>query len=136
MGRSLVGTPVEDKTRLSELILDEYDPRYCRLPIELTAGTYEIGEVAVNATIGDSANGAGPSTSDAIILENVTVPATETWEVPALVRGPAILNLDAVVRSSDTESDADLITRLGDLTTRGVVFVREPSFNEETDRGA
>jgi hypothetical protein len=131
--RPLVGDPISDKKRLDELILEEWDPRYSRTAVELTAGTYEIGEVLVNKTVGDSVVGAQPSFSDSICIENITVPASETWEVAALVRGPALLNLDAVKRASDNESDSALITRLADLLAQGVRFVREPVYSTVTD---
>ena len=131
----LVGTPVIDKKRIDDLILWECEQRYTRTTITLPAGTYEIGEVATNETVGAHAIGAQPSFSDVLIIENITVPSGENWEVNALVRGPALLDFDEVVRVTD-ETDAALRTRLADLLAQGVRFVRQPVYTEESDRSA
>lgn len=136
MPRTLVGEPIVDKSRIDDLILWEVEPRYCRHSVTLPAGTYQIGEVLLNETVGASAVGAQPTFSDVICLENVTVPASENWEVPALVRGPALLNMDAVIRSGPSETDGQLRTRLADLLAQGVRFVREPVYHETADRDA
>lgn len=134
--RSLIGTPVTDKKRIDDLILKEFDPRYNRTTVQLTAGTYEIGQVLVDKTVGTEAQYAQPTFSDVLCCENVTVPSGETWDVAVLARGPALVNFDAVKRSSDSETDSQLRTRLADLLSQGVRFVREPVHQEESDRTA
>lgn len=133
MPRSLIGTPVTDKKHIHDLVLREWEPRYSRGSYALAAGTYEIGEVIVDATAGASAVGASPTEGDVLCLENVTVPDGETWEVPCLARGPALVNLDEVVRASDAETDDQLIIRLADLIAQGVRFVREPVVQSTSD---
>lgn len=134
MPRPLVGTALTSKKSVHDLILWEIEKRYTRHAISLAAGTYEIGEVITNATLAPEAGLAGqsPGISDVLCLENITVATGDTVSVKALVRGPALVNFDEVVRTPG-ESDADLATRLGDLTTRGVRFVRETAIQTETD---
>lgn len=130
----LVGTAQTSKKRLSDLILWELEQRYTRTAVDLPAGTYEIGEVLLNESQATgSAHGAQPSFSDVLCLENVTVPTGETREVAVLARGPALVNLDEVVRATENETDADLITRLADLLAQGVRFVREPAVQSTPD---
>ena len=137
MARTLVGTPVVSKTTVDDLILWELERRFTRHSIDLDAGTYVIGEVIVDAMndIADDAVGKGPAFTDALILENIVVPYGETISVPCLCRGPALVNLDAVVRTTN-ETDDNLKTRLGDLIGQGVRFVREPVNRTETDQAA
>jgi hypothetical protein len=123
----LVGAAITDKKKLSDLILWEPEPRYSRCAIDLGEGTYEIGDVFTDespATASSAAN-LQPTFTDVICLENITIPAGETREVAVFVRGPALLNMDAVTRTSDAESDSSLKTRLADLAAQGIRFVRE-----------
>lgn len=127
---SLVGTPLTSKKKIDDLVLWEVEQRYTRTSVEVTGGDGNtellIGSVITNATTSISADpGYQPSFSDVLCLENVTVEYGEVREVIALVRGPALVNLDEVVRTTN-ESDADLKTRLADLIAQGVRFVREP----------
>lgn len=124
----LVGAAVESPARLSDLILWECDPRYTRTCVGLSAGTYVIGEILANESPSTvSAHGGQDTFSDVLCLENIVIPNGETREVAALVRGPALANLDAVKRVSDEETDAEVITRLADLIAQGVRFVHEPA---------
>lgn len=143
MSRLLVGEPVVDKKHVDELILRDYgiDRTYTCHPIKFAAGTYVIGEVIVDADddIGDSAIGAAPDFTDAICLENIVVPEGQTIEVPCLCRGPALVNLDAVVRETVSEAEEDdetLIARLADLISQGIRFTREPVLKTVGDRNA
>ena len=128
--------PVQDEGRVEDLILWEVEPRYCRTAVGLPAGDYEIGEVLLNETASTiSGHGAQASFSDVLCIENIVIPNGETREVAALVRGPALVNLDAVVRATAEETDADLITRLADLIAQGVRFVREPAIQSTPSLG-
>ncbi len=127
MPRPLAGTPVVDKKKVHDLVLWEIEKRYTRTAVKLTTGEYEIGEILVNPAAADEVVGSQPTFSDAICLENITIEAGDgEVSVPVLVRGPALLNLDEIVRADDDETDAELITRLLDLRNQGVRFVREP----------
>lgn len=130
----LVGTAVTDKKTLGELLLKEWDERYCREAVDLPAGDYEIGDVILNETVSaGSSHGLSPTFSDVICLQNIVIPDGETREVAVLARGPALVNMDAVTRANDSESDADLRTRLADLKNQGVRFVREPAVQSTPD---
>lgn len=128
MPPALVGSPVVKGKTVDDLILAEYDQRYCRTAIHLPAGTYVIGQVVVDANAIESAAevGAAPSYTDVLCLENITVPTDEHYEVACLCRGPALVNLDAVKRTTN-ETDANLIIRLADLIAQGIRFVRIPA---------
>ncbi len=133
----LIGTPVEDEKVIGDLILWEVEQRFTRTTVLLEAGTYKIGDVIVDAHLdpGPSAHGGIPPYTDGICLENVEVPddSVSTYEMPILIAGPALVNLDEVTRTSDAESDSSLITRLADLRGQGVRFVREPAVQDTQD---
>lgn len=129
--RALVGTPKTSGKTLSEVIIREWDESLNRSSIKLAAGTYLIGQVIGAATKGDSSLGTEPAFTDAICLENITVPAGQNWDVAALVRGPALCNFDGIVRNPSNETDAALVTRLANLVAQGIVFYREPTFKEQ-----
>ena len=130
----LIGTPVASKKVISDLILWEAEPRYCRGAVDLPAGTYEIGQVLANETpaAASGAAGAQPTYSDVLCLENIVIASGQTREVAALLRGPALVNMDEVVRTTN-ETDAALRTRLADLIAQGVRFVREPAVQSTLD---
>ena len=136
MGRPLVGETVTSKKNIHDVLLWELEQRYCREPIELTEGEYEIGEVIAGATLGASSVGAVPEITDAICLEGVTIPSGETWEVKALARGPALVNMDEIVKATEDETDAALRTRLANLCEQGIKFVREPVVQSTPDTSA
>lgn len=125
---SLAGARVKSPRRISDLILWESEPRYCRTSVSVAGPvTLEVGTVLVDKTVSPSADGGlQPSFSDSICLRNVEIPNGETFEIPVIAHGPAVCDLDAVVRTSE-ESDAALKTRLADLRAQGVRFVREPA---------
>lgn len=130
---SLVGERVTDKKQVADLVLLEWDQRYNRETVDLSEGTYEIGDVLTNESVASaSSKGHQPSFSDVICLENITIPTGESREVAVFARGPALLNMDAVTRTTN-ESDADLRTRLADLVAQGVKFVREPAVQSTLD---
>lgn len=126
----LAGTRVRSPRRIQDLILWECDdPRYTRTSVSV-AGPVDIvvGTVLVDKTVSASASeGLQPAFSDSISLRKVSIADGETVEVPVLVRGPALVNLDEVERTSSSETDAALKTRLADLRSQGVRFVREPA---------
>jgi hypothetical protein len=131
---SLAGTRVKSPRRIQDLILAEWDIRQSRTSVSV-AGPVDlvVGTVLVDKTVSDSADGGlQPVFSDSICLKKVSIADGETYEVPVLVRGPAILNLDEVERTSSAESDAALKTRLADLRSQGVRFVREPELKSDS----
>lgn len=137
----LVGTPIRDEKRESDLVLWEVEKRYCRTSVLITNGTgadidYVIGQLVEDATLGPSVKGAQPDFDDVLLLANITVPANSTREVPAHVRGPSLLNLDEVKRANDSETDNQLITRLAAMIAQGVRFVREPGIQSTPDLSA
>jgi hypothetical protein len=126
---SLAGTRVRSPRVVADLVLWETEQRYCRTSVSV-AGPVDlvVGTVLVDKTVSTSAaDGLQPVFSDSICLKKMTIADGETAEVPVLVRGPALLNLDEVERSSGSETDAALKTRLADLRSQGVRFVREPA---------
>jgi hypothetical protein len=139
---SLVGTPITFGALEQDVLLWMMDNsrEYCYTAIRLTNATsaavkHKPGEVIASATLAPSAD---PKTqqgafTDALLMQNVSVPANGVADVRALVRGPAICNFDAVVRSSDSETDAQLRTRLANLVANGVQFIREPSVQSTVD---
>lgn len=133
----VVGERVVSPKRVQDLVLWEAEQRYTRTAVVLEGGEYKIGEVLVDAwpQSEDSAHGAQPTFTDAICLENVTIEddSVSTREVAVLVRGPALVNMDEIERTSDAETDDQLRTRLADLLAQGVRFVREPAVREESD---
>lgn len=132
--QSLAGTRVKSPRRIQDLILAEWDSRQSRTSVSVAGPvTLVVGTVLVDKTVSASAiEGLQPAFSDSICLKNVVIPSGETHEIPVLVRGPAICNLDEVERSSGAESDAALKTRLADLRSQGVRFVREPAMTSDS----
>jgi hypothetical protein len=130
----LIGDAVTSEGKVQDLILWEAEQRYCRTAVDLSEGEYVVGEILTNESPATASAAAGlqASFSDVLCLENVTVGAGVTKEVAVLCRGPALVNLDAVLRTTD-ESDTDLKTRLADLVTQGVRFVREPAVQSDVD---
>lgn len=129
---SLAGTRVKSPRRLHDLILWEGDVRYTRTSVSV-AGPVDlvVGSVLVDKTVSASADGGlQPTFSDSICLKKMSILTGETAEVPVLVRGPALLNLDEVERTSSSESDSALKTRLADLRSQGVRFIREPEVKD------
>ena len=101
------------------------------MSIALTAGDYVIGQVIAAATPGAQSEGLVPDPTSAIVCEKITVPAGQTWDIAALVRGPCLVNFDQIVRVAGTgadglETDAELATRLEGLSDQAIRFVREP----------
>lgn len=129
----LAGTRVKSPRRIQDLILWEVEQRFCRTSVSVAGPvTLEIGTVLVDKTVSASASpGLQASFSDSLCLRNVEIADGETLEIPVLARGPAVCDLDAVVRTTD-ESDADLKTRLADLRAQGVRFTREPANTNAT----
>lgn len=133
---SLVGTPIVFSKLEQDVLLWMVDNEreYCYTAIKLTnntgaAVTYRPGKVITSATLAD---GADPKTiqgdfTDALLMQTVVVPANSTANARAIVRGPAICNLDAVEKTSDGETDASVIARVANLVAKGIQFVREPS---------
>jgi hypothetical protein len=134
----LVGTKVTSKRRVEDLVLWEIERKYCRTAVDLSAGTYVVGQVLTNESPAASSAAAGhqPTFSDVLCLQNLTIPSGQTREVAVLARGPALVNLDEVERATTDESDADLKTRLADLIAQGVRFIRETAINEDSDLDA
>lgn len=132
---SLAGTRVKSPRRVQDLILWECDdPRYTRTSVAV-AGPVDlvVGSVLVDKTVSVSADGGlQPAFSDSICLRKMSIADGETAEVPVIVRGPALLNLDEVERTSAAESDTDLKTRLADLRAQGVRFIREPELKSDS----
>lgn len=131
---SLAGERRISPRRVEDLVLWEAEPRYCRTSVVIEGPlVLEVGTVLVDAVPSASAAaGLQPAFSDSISLRNVTIGSGETAEVPALVRGPALLNLDEVVRATSSENDTDLKTRLADLRAQGVRFVRDPQHTNDS----
>lgn len=142
MSNPLIGTKKASKRLLSDMLvwLVDNERRYCCTSIKIanaggSAVTKEIGTVVADATLGDNAEPTGmhPAFKDAITMERVTIPAGESREVPALIRGPAIVNFDELERASDAENDATLMGRLDEMIKQGVVFIRQPAVTEVSD---
>ena len=130
---SLAGTRVKSPRRVQDLLLWEAETRYCRTSVSV-AGPVDVvvGTVLVDKTVSVSADGGlQPAFGDSICLKKMSIADGETAEVPVLVRGPALVNLDEVERTTD-ENDADLKTRLADLQAQGVRFVREPELKNDS----
>lgn len=131
---NLVGKPITfGKLEHDVLVwMVDNEREYCYTAIRLTNATgaavkHTPGEVIAGATLSPNAD---PKTqqgdfTDAVLMQNVSVPANDTADVRAVVRGPCILNLDAIVRTAN-ETDAQLRTRLANLVAKGVQFIREP----------
>lgn len=79
---------------------------------EASAEDYEIGTLLGQVTasgkykIWDSALNDGAETLAAIVLENVSIPATTDTQVLVAVRGPATVGSKALVLNGETLADA------------------------------
>lgn len=119
-----------EPTRESDLIVAEWDQRKSREEIEVSAGTYAVGDI-LDDVEGDLVSSTPkPAFDDAICLVNLEVEDGETATIPVLVRD-AIVNYDAIQRLTGTdESDEELNTRLTNLLAQGIVFVPQPDATE------
>jgi hypothetical protein len=138
----LVGSRILSKKFLHDMLvwMVDNERNYCCTSIEIHNSTgadvvYDIGTIVADADLSDNATPANlqPAFDDAILLERKTVPAGESRDFPALVRGPALVNFDELVRTSDSETDSHLAGRCDALIAQGIRFVREPATKSTVD---
>lgn len=144
MSSPLVGTPIVSRKRLDEVLIWMVDNErnYCCGSIEIHNGggaaeTILCGTVVADATLSDSSDPLDlqPDFDDAITINDkpVIIPAGQSRDVAALIRGPALVCFDGLVRTSDDESDASLKGRLDAMLAQGVKFKRIPSVTQTSD---
>lgn len=131
----LIGSPITWPKLEQDVLywMADNSREYCYTAIKITNATdadvkHHPGEVIASATLSDSAD---PKTqqgdfTDALLMENVVVPANSYMDCRALVRGPAIVNFDAITKTSDGESDASVRSRIANLVGKGIQFIRQP----------
>lgn len=140
---SLVGTSLALGKQLHDVLLWEvggqHAGEYTRSAIKYTNSsgndvTIDIGTIIADATESDLVDtDLEPAWTDALTVARVTIPDSESRDIPVLVRGPAIINLDEIVRTSEEESDASVIARCDQLIAQGIRIVRHPANNEIPD---
>ncbi len=139
---TLIGTPITFGKLEQDLLIWMADNsrEYCCTGIKITNATgdpvkHTVGDIVTSATLSDSSD---PKTqqgdfTDALLLKNITVPANDSVDVRALVRGPALVNFDAVTKTSPSESDASVRSRISNLVAKGIAFVRQPLVSTTPD---
>lgn len=140
--KSLIGSSIESRRLEQDLVVREVDEMrdYMRTIIEITNSSgdtveYPVGTVVADAALADNATPQDlqPAFTDAITTRFLKLADGESADVPAIVRGPCVLNFDEVERLNDEETDEALMTRLGDLVSQGVRFTRHPAATQSVD---
>lgn len=106
----------QSEVRTSDFVLDEYDQRYTRMAVKiknntgvaLAAGAIQVGHpLTINGTDYETTNAGGEAAFDMFVIdprvvEALAIGATTELEYEVLVRGPALVNVDAI---PDTDPD-------------------------------
>jgi hypothetical protein len=105
-----------DTPRFSNVVKAELFPEiaYCRAIVTVNdaAATLKVGTVLGKVTIGGKYKVAvetssdGSKVADAIVIQEITIPATTDTKVVVLLKGPAAVSKGALILDSTYDSDA------------------------------
>lgn len=139
-------TVYTDKDRVADLLLWEADPgqRYCRKAVNIknTLGsTVDGGTVGVGYPLNNNGGtwelcaAAGVNSADGILVDNEFVPslannATTTRKYSVLVRGPALINVDALPTTDAVGAAITQSALVTQLATLGIQAQYEPDNTE------
>lgn len=137
-------TVFTDRIRAADLVKALWDERYQMVAVTIqnktgvatAAGAIGVGSpVNLNGSQWETINVGQESTSDGLVIDNAIIPALAINGITdnkyrVLVRGPALINLDAIPDDPDgatgTYTLADLATRLAALNPP-IMVLREPT---------
>jgi hypothetical protein len=117
--------------RFSNLVKQELWPEtaYCRAVVtvnESTAKSYVVGTALGKVTVGGKYKisvvgaGDGSETVDAIVLQEVSVPATTDTKVLVLIKGPAEVSKFGIVLDASYDLDAEKNAAYAALEAKGI----------------